>query len=236
MATPLLLAWSGGKDCMMALDRLIADPQWTIAGLLTTLDRSSDRVAMHDVRGYVLRAQAEALGFPLIEMSIDWPAPNVDYEAALASSLELARTQTPGLSHLAFGDLFLADLRAWREASLARIDWTPVFPLWNMPTHDLANGFIARGHRALISIVDLEQLDGAFCGREFDRAFLADLPSSVDPCGENGEFHTFCHDGPLFDRPLALETGETTTRSGRFRCIDLDLRRPAIEVLPQARA
>lgn len=222
-ATPLLLAWSGGKDSLMALDRLRADPRWKVEALLTTLDRSSDRVAMHDVRGEVLRAQAAAIGLPLVEMPIDSPATNEAYEDALRAALESARACLPGITLIAFGDLFLADLREWREATLARLGWSCVFPLWHEPTRELAADFIARGHRATLTTVDLEQLDGAFCGREFDGDFLADLPATADPCGENGEFHTLCHAGPLFARPLNLVRAETTTRRERFRCLDLSL-------------
>ena len=222
--TPLLLAWSGGKDCLLALDRLLADPQWKVQALLTTLDRASDRVAMHDVRADVLRAQAAALGLPLIEMPIDWPAPNEIYEAALAAALEQARLQFPELVHIAFGDLFLSDIREWREASLGRLGWNTIFPLWNEPTVELAAEFLARGHRSVVTTVDLEQLDGDFCGREFNAEFIADLPDSIDPCGENGEFHTLCHASPLFRQPLALEPGRSATRAGRFHCIDYQLR------------
>jgi uncharacterized protein (TIGR00290 family) len=221
--TPLLLAWSGGKDSLMALDRLRADPQWRVEGLLTTLDRASDRVAMHDLRGSVLRAQAAAIGLPLIEMPIDWPAANEAYEEALSVALESARSDCSGIHHLAFGDLHLADLREWREAALARLGWNGVFPLWHEATRELAAAFIDGGHRAIVTTVDLGQLDGAFCGREFDPAFLGDLPDTVDPCGENGEFHTFCHAGPLFARPIGLQRGESTTRMDRFRSLDLRL-------------
>lgn len=204
----------------MALDRLLADPEWKVEGLLTTLDRGSDRVAMHDVRADVLRAQADALGLPLIEMPIDGKVANADYESALTRALDQARARTPACEVIAFGDIFLADIRAWREASLHRLGWSAVFPLWKTPTNELARAFLDRGHRAVITTVDLQQLDGAFCGRDFDEAFLAELPSSVDPCGENGEFHTLCHDGPLFSSPMPLEALVTTTRDNRFRCQD----------------
>jgi uncharacterized protein (TIGR00290 family) len=223
-ATPILVAWSGGKDCLMALDRLLADPAWQVLGLLTTLDRNSNRVTMHDVGAPVVRAQADALGLPLIEMSMDWPAPNERYEAALAGALKQARLLSPSLIHVAFGDLFLADVRAWREASLGRLGWQAAFPLWKRPGTELARAFLARGHKAVITTIDLEQLDGAFCGRQFDATLLGELPASIDPCGENGEFHTLCHDSPLFSSPLALERGPTSTRDGRFHCMDFSLR------------
>ncbi|MEZ5461879.1 ATP-binding protein [Dokdonella sp.] len=219
----ILVAWSGGKDCLMALERLLADPQWRVTGLLTTMDRAADRVAMHDVPVDLVRAQAAALGLPLTEMAIDWPAPNEAYESALAAALAHARADCADLRHVAFGDLFLADLRTWREDSLSRLGWQGVFPLWHRPTRELAESFIGHGHRALVTTVDLEQLDGSFCGRDYDSEFLADLPASVDPCGENGEFHTFCHASPLFSRPLKLEIGLSRTKSERFRCMDLRL-------------
>jgi uncharacterized protein (TIGR00290 family) len=221
--TPVLVAWSGGKDCLMALDRLLADPDWNVTGLLCTLDRASDRVAMHGVRGDVLRAQVEALGLPLLEMAVDWPASNVHYESALSETLDRARRTTPGIEHIAFGDLFLRDLRNWREASLARIGWHPVFPLWNEPTRALADAFLARGHRAVVTTIDLDRLDERYCGRALDAAFLDDLPASVDACGENGEFHTLCHSSPLFARPLTLVGGRTVILSERFRCMDFVL-------------
>jgi uncharacterized protein (TIGR00290 family) len=223
-ATPILVAWSGGKDSLMALDRLLADPAWNVQGLLTTLDRNSDRVAMHHIGAVVIRAQAAALDLPLIEMGMDWPGPNVRYEKALAIALEQARVLSPGVTHIAFGDLFLADLRAWREASLGRLGWNAVFPLWNKQSAGLARAFLARGHKAVITTIDLEQLDGTFCGRQFDAKLLAELPAAIDPCGENGEFHTLCHDSPLFSKSLALEPGKTSTGDGRFRCIDFELR------------
>ena len=224
MATPILLAWSGGKDCLMALDRLLADPAWKVESLLTTFDRTSDRVATHDIRGDVLRAQADALGLPLIEMRVDGEVANADYEAALALALDQARATTPACEVIAFGDLFLAEVRAWREACLQRFGWKAAFPLWETPTDELARDFLGRGHRAVVTTVDLEQLDGAFCGREFDQAFLAELPGAVDPCGENGEFHTLCHDGPLFSSPMPLEALAKNTRNSRFRCQDFRLR------------
>ncbi|MGA9420779.1 MAG: ATP-binding protein [Rhodanobacteraceae bacterium] len=223
-ARPIVLAWSGGKDCLMALERLMANRSWKVAGLLTTFTRRFERVAMHGIRRNVLRAQADALGFPLIESELDWPSSNEDYERALAAALERAREATPTLAHVAFGDLFLGDVRAWREALLARLGWSGVFPLWGEPTAGLARGFIERGHHALLTCVDTTQLDAAFSGRAFDAALLDELPANVDCCGENGEFHTLCHAGPLFGQSLHLVRGDRVLRDKRFAFTDFALR------------
>lgn len=217
---PILLAWSGGKDCLMALARLRSDPRWRIAGLLTTFTRKFDRVAMHGIRREVLRAQAAALGLPLIESELDWPSSNDAYEAAFTGSLQQAQSQTPDLEHIAFGDLFLEDVRQWREALLARHGWRCTYPLWGEDTARLGHGFVAAGHRAMLTCVDTTQLDASFSGREYDAALLAELPPGVDPCGERGEFHTLSHAGPLFRTPLRLQRGESVLREGRFQYTD----------------
>ncbi|HEX7326107.1 MAG TPA: ATP-binding protein [Rhodanobacteraceae bacterium] len=223
---PVLLAWSGGKDCLAALARLRSDPAWTPAGLLTTLTRDFDRVSMHGIRHDVLRAQAESLGLPLIECVLDWPSSNADYEAAMADALQRAQTRWPGIDHCAFGDLFLADVRAYRETQLARAGWHAVFPLWGTDTRGQARAFIAAGYRAVITCVDTTQLDASFSGRDFDAALLADLPPTVDPCGERGEFHTLSYAGPPFTRPIDLRRGESVLRDGRFQYTDFSLARP----------
>lgn len=223
MATPVLLSWSGGKDSLMALDRLLADPAVNVVGLLTTLDHATDRVAIHEVRGDLLRAQAHALGLPLIEMPIDWPASNETYLDALARALDQAHSMFPGINEIAFGDIHLADLRAWRESQFARRGWNARFPLWQLQADALTCEFDARGHKAVVASVDLHALDGSFCGREFDAEFRSQLPRSVDPCGENGEFHTFCHASPLYAQDIGLARGEMATRAGRFRYMDLRL-------------
>jgi len=220
MTTPILLAWSGGKDCLMTLDRLLDDPQWQVVGLLTTITTQFDRVAMHGIRRDVLRAQAAALGLPLIESELEYPASNDAYENAFAASLGAARATTPDLNHIAFGDLFLADVRAWREALLKRRGWHAVFPLWHEPTDLLARRFHAAGHRAVLTCVDTTQLAADFSGRDFDPVLLAELPASVDPCGENGEFHTLSYAGPRFRQPLHLQRGENVLRDGRFQYTD----------------
>ncbi len=216
----VLIAWSGGKDCLMALDRLTADPRWRVVGLLTTVTRQFDRVAMHGIRRDVLQAQARALGLPLIESQLDWPASNVSYESAFTASLATARQRWPGLDRIAFGDLFLADVRAWREALLYGCGWHGVFPLWGEDTADLARRFIAAGHRAVLTCVDTTRLAADFAGREFDTDVLDSLPAGCDPCGEHGEFHTLSYAGPSFSAPLHLERGISVRREGRFQYAD----------------
>ena len=220
MQTPILIAWSGGKDCLMALARLRADPRWNVVGLLTTITRRFERVAMHGIRREVLHAQAHALGLPLIECEIEWPSSNEAYEAAQADALRRARERWPGLKHCAFGDLFLQDVRAYRERQLARENWSGVFPLWGTDTYELSRQFIAQSRRALLTCVDTTQLDASFSGREYDAALLDDLPQSVDPCGERGEFHTLSYDGPLFAAPLQLRRGESVLREEQFQYTD----------------
>ncbi len=216
----VLIAWSGGKDCLMALDRLTADPRWRVVGLLTTVTRQFDRVAMHGIRRDVLQAQARALGLPLIESQLDWPASNASYETAFTASLAAARERWPGLERIAFGDLFLADVRAWREALLQRCGWHGVFPLWGEDTADLARRFVAAGHRAVLTCVDTTRLAADFAGREFDADLLDSLPAGCDPCGEHGEFHTLSHAGPSFTAPLRLERGISVRREDRFQYTD----------------
>ncbi len=221
MTTPLLMAWSGGKDSALALQRLLGDPRWRVEGLLTTVTTEYDRISIHGVRRDILHAQAERLGLPLIEARIPPQASNEIYEAAFATALAEARARTPDLDTIAFGDLYLADIRAYREQQLARLGWHGYFPLWGEDTSRLACRFIADGHRAIVCCVDTQQLDAAFCGREFDAQLLSGLPASCDPCGENGEFHTCVYAGPLWHEPLALKRGESVLRDARFQYIDL---------------
>jgi len=215
----VLLAWSGGKDSTLALERLLGDPRVRVAALVTTVTTGYDRVAIHGVRRSILQRQVELLGIPLVEAEIPPNADNAAYEAAFADAL--ARAGGGRVDTIAFGDLFLADVRAYREAVLARLGWRGLFPLWGEDTAKLARYFVERGYRAILSCVDTAQLDGAFCGRDFDAALLAELPNSVDPCGENGEFHTCVHAGPIFDGAIALERGERVLRDGRFQYVDL---------------
>ena len=221
MSRPLLVAWSGGKDSTLALERLRGDPAWRVAGLLTSVTHDYDRISIHGVRRSILHAQAAALRLPLFEAELPAQADNAAYEASFAAALAQARAAEPALDAIAFGDLFLADVRAYREALLARLGWRGVFPLWGEDTRRLAQAFVERGHRAILCCVDTDQLDGAFCGRDYDAALLADLPSGCDPCGENGEFHTCVHGGPLFAQPIDLVRGERVLRERRFAYVDL---------------
>jgi diphthamide synthase (EF-2-diphthine--ammonia ligase) len=221
--TPVLLSWSGGKDCLMALAALRDDPAWRVVALLTTITGGFQRVSMHGIRRDVLHAQAAALGLPLVECGIEWPSGNAAYEAAHSNALRQARERWPGLRHCAFGDLFLEDVRAYRERQLAGDGWRGVFPLWGADTRELSLRFHAQGHRAVLTCVDTQQLDGLFSGREYDPSLLGELPAGVDPCGEHGEFHTLSYAGPLFAAPLRLARGASTLRDDRFQYTDFML-------------
>ena len=221
-ATPVLLAWSGGKDSTLALERLLEDEACHVVGLVTTVTTGYDRIAIHGVRRSILHRQVAGLGLPLFEAEIPQQASNDVYEHAFAQALGQARRHSGALlDTIAFGDLFLADVRAYRDAMLARLGWHGLYPLWGEDTAQLAHRFIHRGYRAILSCVDTQQLDAAFCGRDFDVSLLADLPTNVDPCGENGEFHTCVHGGPLWRTPIELVRGERVLRDARFQYIDL---------------
>lgn len=220
MSTPVLVSWSGGKDAAMALARVRSDPRWHVVGLLTTLTPAG-RVSAHGLARAVIVAQAQALGLPLFEVSLPDAAPNALYEARLGAALAAAAARYPGLATLVFGDLFLADVRAWREALLARCGWQGLFPLWGEDTGALARRFISDGWRAVLCAVDTTRLDARFCGREFDAALLQALPASCDPCGERGEFHTCVYAGPLWRGSLALRRGRALSGDGRFRYLAL---------------
>jgi uncharacterized protein (TIGR00290 family) len=218
---PVALAWSGGKDSAMALAALRSDPGIDIVALVTTMTQDHDRISIHGVRRSVLEAQVAAVGVALVEVPIPAAASNGIYEQAIASALAGLRLQHPALRHLAFGDLFLADVRDYRERLLAGLDWEPLFPHWGSNTPQLARDFVKRGFRAILTCVDTTQLGAEYAGREFDSALLAALPAGVDPCGENGEFHTCVYAGPIFAQPLPLRTGEHILRDGRFQYCDV---------------
>lgn len=215
-----VVSWSSGKDSAWMLQLLRARADVEVGALLTTINEPAQRVAMHAVRVDLLEAQTDALGLPLWKIPIPSPCPNDVYERAMASAV--ARAVAEGFTHIAFGDLFLEDIRRYREERLAGTGLTPIFPLFGADTAALAREMIAAGLRARITCLDPRALDRAFAGREFDAALLADLPASIDPCGERGEFHTFAYAGPMFSRPIDVETGVTVERDG-FIFTDLQL-------------
>jgi uncharacterized protein (TIGR00290 family) len=208
----VLLSWSSGKDSAWALHLLRRDPEIELCGLVTTLNAEFDRVAMHGTRRSVLEAQARAADLPLWIVPLPWPCSNQIYEQRMAEVCK--RAVAEGIAAVAFGDLFLADVRAYRERQLKNTGLEPLFPLWQIPTDELARAMIAGGLRARLSCIDKKQLTAEFAGREFDAALLSDLPAEADPCGERGEFHTCAYAGPMFTAPLALETGEIVDRDG----------------------
>ena len=218
--TPVLLSWSGGKDAAWTLHALHQRNDIEVVGLVTTITAGYERIAMQGIRVDVLHAQAAAAGLPVIEARMPQRASNDIYEQVFADALRAASERWPGLRHIAFGDLFLADIRAYREAMCARLGWTPLFPLFGSDTAALARQMIAGGLRAALCCVDTTQLDPAFSGRAFDPTLLAELPAAVDPCGERGEFHTCVWAGPMFATPVSLERGETVLRDGRFNYTD----------------
>ena len=206
----------------MALDALSRDPALKVVGLLTSITREYDRISVHGVRRSMLEAQVERLGLPLFEITLDPNCTNEAYEAAFRATLEEIRSKLPDVTHIAFGDLFLEDVRAYRERLLAASGFDPLFPIWGVDTSDLARRFIADGFVARVVCVDTTQLDATFSGRLFDEHLLADLPAAVDPCGERGEFHTFVSDGPQFSRAIPYRVGETVLRDDRFMFCDLE--------------
>jgi uncharacterized protein (TIGR00290 family) len=206
------MSWSSGKDSALALHRARHDPALDVVGLLCTMNTDADRVAMHAVRRELLLAQADRLGLPVHVVELPWPCSNDEYERRIGVAIDAAVDD--GVTRMVFGDLFLADIRAYREEALAGTGVSPVFPLWGEPTGPLAQEMIDVGIRAVVTCVDPAQLSPAFAGRAFDHELLAELPADVDPCGERGEFHTFVWDAPGFSSPIAVTTGEIVGRDG----------------------
>jgi uncharacterized protein (TIGR00290 family) len=218
MATPepILFCWSGGKDSAMALHVLRNRPEFRVAALLTTVTETYDRVSMHGVRRELLYRQAKSIGLLLHEVPIPPQCVNPAYEARMEGALR--RFHAQGVRKVAFGDIFLEDLRAYRERNLARIGMTALFPIWKSDTRELASHFLAEGFRAIAVCIDPSKLDQSFAGRELNRSFFRDLPPGVDPCGENGEFHTFAFDGPIFRSPIQVRPGEVVSRDNFVFC------------------
>jgi len=219
MTTRVLVAWSGGKDSALALHAIQQDHTTEVAALLTTVTEGYDRISMHGVRRELLEMQARALGYPLEVVLIPQSCTGEVYGARMRRVLE-TWTQK-GVTGVVFGDLFLEDIRAYRERNLRQVGMKGVFPLWGCDTAELARRFIALGFRAIVTCVDGQALDGEYAGRELDERFLRDLPAGVDPCGENGEFHTFVYDGPIFHERIDVVRGEIVLREGRFTFCDL---------------
>jgi uncharacterized protein (TIGR00290 family) len=221
--TPLLLSWSGGKDAAWALHVLRQRSEIDVVGLVTTVTEGYERIAMQGIRIDVLEAQARAVGLPVIQARMPRGADNATYESVFASALDRARGRWPGLCDIAFGDLFLADIKAYRDALCSLHGWTPHYPLFGSDTAVLAHEMISGGLRAHICCVDIMQLDTRFAGNIFDTSLLDALPAGVDPCGEHGEFHTCVSDGPMFAAPLDIARGETVLRDERFAYTDFFL-------------
>jgi uncharacterized protein (TIGR00290 family) len=218
---PIALSWSGGKDSALTLAALRADASVQVVSLLTSVTLGYDRISIHGVRRSLLRAQARSAGLPLQEIVLQPNSSNESYDEAVSFALDTLRRTYPALTTVAYGDLFLEDVRRYRESRLGLLGFTPSFPLWGRPTRELAEEFIDRGFEARLVCVDTTQLDASFAGRPFDRALLTDLPANVDPCGERGEFHTFVSDGPGFSSPVRYTLGEVVVRDGRFAYCDL---------------
>jgi len=212
----VLFCWSGGKDSAMALHALRAAGDCRVAALLTTITEEYDRISMHGVRSALLERQAESLGLPLHAVPIPPQCINATYEERMKGAL--AQHFARGVRRVAFGDIFLEDLRVYREKNLAQVGMQALFPIWKRDTRELAREFVRMGFRAITVCVDPRVLDASFAGRELDASFFADLPRGVDPCGENGEFHTFVFDGPVFESPIAFRVGEKVTRDGFCFC------------------
>jgi uncharacterized protein (TIGR00290 family) len=211
-----LISWSSGKDSAFALHEVRRSGEFEVVGALTSVTETFGRVSIHGVRQEILQAQCEAAGLPSRIVPIPYPRPNQIYEARISE--EIARATRDGITHIIFGDLFLADVRAYREQKLAGTGITPVFPLWGRPTPELAQAMIASGLEAFIATVDLKKLPATFAGRSFDKQLLADLPEGIDPCGENGEFHTCVVAGPIFSRRIPVAAGERVERDGYGYC------------------
>jgi len=207
-----LLSWSSGKDSAWALHTLRSDQRYDVVGLMTTINSVADRVAMHAVRRELLRRQAAATGLPVWELGIPSPCSNEEYEAVMRQTITRAKTEA--IDCFAFGDLFLQDIRDYREQQLRGTGVTPLFPIWGRDTHALARQMIAAGLRARLTCVDPRVIPAELAGREFDLQLLRDLPATADPCGERGEFHTFAYDGPMFLAPIEFSSGEVVTRDG----------------------
>lgn len=219
MVEKVLFTWSGGKDSALALYELQRNGRYEVTALLTTVTEDYDRISMHGVRRVLLEQQAQSLGLPLEIVYIPRNSSNEDYEARLRE--KLLQYKSRSVTSVVFGDIFLEDVRNYRENNLAQVGMKGVFPIWKRDTGELAHTFIDLGFKAIITCVDSNALDGKFAGRPFDERFLSELPSNVDPCGENGEFHSFVYDGPIFRKKIKYKKGRIVLRDNRFYFCDL---------------
>ena len=215
----ILFCWSSGKDSALAVREIQREGKYEIAALLSTITEDYDRVSMHGVRRDLVERQGRAMGYPLEKVLISKGADNAEYERQMLDLL--LRYEREGVRSVAFGDIFLEGIREYREGNLAKAGIRGLFPIWERPTAELARSFVEQGFKAIITCVDSQLLDGGFVGREFDEDFLDSLPEDVDPCGENGEFHSFVYAGPIFSEPIAFTLGQTVVRDERFHFCDL---------------
>jgi uncharacterized protein (TIGR00290 family) len=216
---PVVLSWSGGKDSSMAAYQLLASQKFEIAALMTTVTEDFDRISMHGVRRELLEQQAESLAIPLYKIMIPKECPNEIYEARMREGF--AHFKAQGITNIAFGDLFLADVKQYRDERLAQAGMVGIYPIWLRDTDELVRSFIGLGFKAILACVDTHAIDACFAGREIDDSLLRDLPPSADPCGEHGEYHSFVYDGPIFKRPIACKAGERAMHSERFNYCDI---------------
>jgi len=215
----VLVSWSGGKDSAMALSEALRSGNYEVVALLTTVTRDYDRISMHGVRRALLKQQAESLGLKLEEVFITKDASNAEYESSMGKVL--SKYKELGVSSVVFGDIFLEDLRKYREEKLSQLNMHAIFPIWKVETNELARRFMGAGFKAVTTCVDTNVLGKEFVGREINEDFLSELPGGVNPCGENGEFHSFVYDGPVFKKPIAFSLGEKVLRENRFYYCDL---------------
>ena len=218
-AKKIVFAWSGGKDSSMALHEISRRPDIRVVALITTVTADYKRISMHGVRETLLERQAESIGIPLEKVFISKNSSNEEYETKMRTLL--LKYKAEGVNSVAFGDIFLEDLKKYREDNLAKIGMNGIFPIWKRDSRELAERFIKNGFKAVITCVDTDKIDAKFAGRAFDEEFLKELPPTADPCGENGEFHSFAFDGPIFKTPIDFKIGETVLRDERFNYCDL---------------
>ena len=221
MTKPLVVSWSGGKDSTLALNEILNNTDYEVHTLITTVTEGYDRISIHGVRNELLEKQVQSIGLPLHKVSIPKDSKNEQYESALKKVL--LKFKNEGINEIVFGDIFLEDVKKYRDELLDRLDMKGVYPIWKKDSKQLASKFIELGFKAVTTCVDSQQIDKKFVGREYDSGFLNDLPGTADPCGENGEFHTFVYDGPLFNEKISFNKGEVVLRDNRFYYCDLIL-------------